>query len=359
MGRHKARGNGQGTAYKRGKTFEACVTLGYETIQRPDGSFFKRQHKIRKAGFSTRREALAYCETLRKDAGRPEIKKLTFLQVYDAWETVYADKIAHSTLNCYRAAKKYFSDLYFWPFADIGIDDLQACIDECPCGKRTRENMKAAASLMYQWAVPRHQSDMNYAEYLIPGGAEGGTRPAFTPAQVEIIRQGVGTVPHADYILALIYTGFRPTELLTLRPDDYRTGPDGDYLVGGIKTAAGKGRAVTISPKIRPILQQRLAAGGPWLFPKDDGGPCSEKYFREIYFYPALEALGIQQAPPPGQNAYYVPYSCRHTFSNFLRDAQGSGKDKAALIGHEKYSTTERMYQSADLQNMRAITDQF
>lgn len=360
MGKRKARGNGQGTAYLNHGSYMAVVVLGYESIQQPDGTFKRRPIRRRKAGFKTKREALAYCETLFKGAGKPQRKPLSFLQVYDAWEKVYKDKIVKSTLNCYRAAKKYYKDLYFWPFEEIGIDDLQACIDECPCGKRTRENMKATASLMYQWAVPRHYADMNYAEYLIPGGQQGGTRPAFTAAQVELIRQGVGIVPHADDILALIYTGFRPTELLSLQRGDYRKGEDGlDYLVGGIKTEAGKARAVTISPKIRPILQQRLEAADPWLFPRDDGQKCTEAYFREKYFYPALEALDIQKAPLPGQEAYYVPYSCRHTFSNFLKDAKGSGKDKAALIGHENYTTTERMYQAADLEHMRAITDQF
>lgn len=360
MGKTKSHGNGQGTAYPWHGAWMAAVVLGYETVERPDGTFVKRARRRRKGGFKTKREALAYCETLRKGAAKPERKPMNFIQVYEAWEKAYADKIVKSTLNCYRAAKKYFADLYFWPFDQIGVEDLQACIDECPCGKRTRENMKATASLMYQWAVPRHYADMNYAEYLIPGGDQGGTRPPFTAAQVAQIWQGAATVPHADFILALIYTGFRPTELLNLRRTDYRTAEDGvEYLVGGIKTEAGKARAVTIAPRIRPILQQRLAAADPWLFPRDDGQPCTEAYFRENYFYPALEALGIQQAPAPGAPAYLTPYSCRHTFSNLLKDAKGAGKDKAALIGHENYTTTEKLYQAADLENMKAITDQF
>lgn len=360
MGKNKSRGNGQGTAYPWHGAFMACVVLGYESIEQPDGTFVKRARRRRKGGFRTKREALAYCEQLRKGAAKPSRTPLHFLGVYDAWEKAYRDKITKSTLNCYRAAKKYFKDLYFWPFEQIGVEDLQACIDECPCGKRTRENMKATASLMYQWAVPRHYADMNYAEYLIPGGDQGGTRPPFTAAQVAAIWQGVGTVPHADYILALIYTGFRPTELLSLRRSDYRKTEEGlEYLVGGIKTEAGKARAVTISPRIRPLIQERLAAADPWLFPRDDGQQCTEAYFRENYFYAALEALGIQQAPGSGESARLTPYSCRHTFSNLLLDAKGSGKDKAALIGHENYTTTERLYQAADLENMRAITDQF
>mgnify|MGYP002518212870 CR=1 FL=1 len=49
---------------------------------------------------------------------------------------------------------------------DIDVDMLQECLDDCPNGKRTKENMKALAGLLYKYAIPRHQSEMNLAEYL-------------------------------------------------------------------------------------------------------------------------------------------------------------------------------------------------
>ena len=82
-------------------------------------------------------------------------------------------------------------------------------------------------------------------------------------------------------------------------------------------------------------------------------------YFRDNYFYKCLSDLGIQPIPTKEKPAEYVPYSCRHTFSNMLKNAAGADKDKAALIGHEDYTTTKRMYQSAELLNLKRITDQF
>ena len=41
-------------------------------------------------------------------------------------------------------------------FMEIDVDDLQDCLNECPNGKRTRQNMKAPAGLMYRYAIPRH-----------------------------------------------------------------------------------------------------------------------------------------------------------------------------------------------------------
>ena len=81
----------------------------------------------------------------------------------------------------------------------------------------------------------------------------------------------------------------------------------------------------------------------------------SARYFRDTYFYPVLAAAGIQPIPTKTKPAVYVPYSARHTFANLLKDAPGSDKDKAGLIGHEDYKTTKRLYQSAELDALKAI----
>ena len=353
------RGNRQGTAYKRGKTWTAMVVTGYEVIHGKDGESKRIARKKTKGGFATKAEALAACDSLRK---KPKTygKVPAFINVYNAWEKEYLTKgKSKSTLYGWRAAKKYYADLHYFGFNEIGLDDLQDCVNECPQGKRTRENMKALAGLMYKYALPRHWTDMNYAEFIQPGEGESGTYPPFTKAQVETIRKSLGVVPHAEDIYCLIYTGFRPTEMLGLTRDDYIEQDGIAYLQAGIKTEAGKGRAVTISPHIAGIIADRLASGNRFLFPRDDGEQMRTEYFRDNYFYPALAQMGIQALPTKEAPAVLVPYSCRHTFSNMLKNANGADKDKAALIGHEDYGTTKRMYQSAELENMKRITDQF
>lgn len=51
--------------------------------------------------------------------------------------------------------------------SDVDIDDLQDCIDECPRGKRTKENMRAACGLMYKYGIPRRliPENMNLAQF--------------------------------------------------------------------------------------------------------------------------------------------------------------------------------------------------
>lgn len=341
----KTRGNGTGTAYRRGRTWTACVTIGSKRTPAGRIQYIRRT----KGGFSTKRDALAYCQQLR--SAPTERQSLTLRQVYDAWLPAHEERVSKSTMNCYRAAWKYFSDLSLRRISDIDVDELQDCIDSCPRARRTRENMKALVGLLYKYAIPRHQATLNLAEYLHTGDNDKTARPAFTPEQVELIRQQIGVTPYADAVYVLIYTGFRPAELFALTKDSYRDG----VLYGGIKTEAGKDRAVPVSPKIQQIIEERLASPHAYLFPRDDGSQMSVNYFRDVYFYAVLAAAGIQPLPTPDHPAHYTPYSCRHTFANLLKGATGSDVDKARLIGHADYTTTKKLYQSAELEAMRQI----
>lgn len=279
---------------------------------------------------------------------------MTLQQVYDAWLPTHEARVSHSTINCYKAAWRHFSALYHYPMQDIDVDMWQECLDTCSCARRTRENMKALCGLLYKYAIPRHQATMNLAEYLHTGDNDKSTRPAFTAEQVELIRQQIGLTPYAEYVYVLIYTGFRPAELFSITKDNYRDG----ILYGGIKTEAGKNRAVPISPKVLPIIHERVTTCHGFLFPRENGEQMTVAYFRDYCFYPVLAAAGIQPIPTAEHPAYYTPYSCRHTFANLLKEVQGSDVDKAKLIGHASYDTTKKMYQSAELEAMRRIIEE-
>lgn len=342
----RTRPNGAGTAYKRGKTWTARVVVDWKDKDGHAVPVWKT-----KGGFSTKRDALAYIPDLFNQQKKKPVQ--TLQAVYEAWLPSHAQRVSHSTINCYKAAWKHFSALYNFLMQDIDVDMLQECLDDCPNGKRTKENMKALAGLLYKYAIPRHQSEMNLAEYLNTGNDAKSTRPAFSPEQVDAIKKQIGVTPYADYVYVLIYTGFRPTELFRLTKDSYQDG----VLYGGIKTEAGKNRAVPVHPKIRGIVDERVTNCHGFLFPRDNGEQMTVNYFRDNYFYQVLAAAGIQPIPTKEHPAYFVPYSCRHTFANMLKYAQGSDKDKAALIGHEDYTTTKKHYQSAELNALKAIIE--
>lgn len=340
----KARGNGQGSVYKRGKSWQAEYTCGWK-----DGI----RIKIRKSGFKTKTEALAYIPILAEEAkgNRAKTKPVSFKQLYDDFIPYYTPRVGATTLKTMKSAANWFSDIYSVLITELTIDDLQDCLDSCPRGKSTRENMKYLATQMYKYAEARLMVSKNIAAFLYCDGVEA-TRPAFTAAEIDKIKNAIGSEYGADYVYCLIYTGFRPNEMLNLTRFNYN--PESRILTGGFKTEAGTNRPVPVSPKILPIIERLYAKADPWLFTDQNGNKLNDATFRLNIFYPLLAKLGIQPIPDQDHPARLVPYSCRHTFANFLKTATGPDKDKAALMGHTDIGMTKK-YQSADLDTLRDI----
>ena len=359
--KHK-RGNGQGSVYKlpNGK-YKAVVILGYysdppsENAEKPVKP--KKHKRTRSAVFGKKKDAIAALPGLLASPRQRDRKTMTFKQVFDAW--IVTHKAGKSTLDCYRAAVRYFGALYFMPFQDVDVDDLQDCLDECPKGKRTRENMRAAAGLMYKYAIPRHLTadGLNLAQYLTVSGDAAAHRDALTELELARLWKYADKVPGVDHILIMCYTGFRPSEYLALTADSYDAATQ--TLTGGAKTDAGKNRVVTLSPKIVPMVARRAASGGP-ICPAPGGAAWPLKDFSADVFYPALEACGIDNPMVEISGGVLrhriTPHSCRHTFATLIKRVEGADKDKLELIGH---SSTEmlRHYQDVDLKDLKKITD--
>ena len=345
----KNRGNGQGSVYQLpNKRWIAIKTLGYTV----DEAGKMHRQTCSKSGFRTKKEALEALPTL---TPAPKKQAVTFAELYEKWLPTH--RAGKSTIDCYKAAYKYFAPVQPMAFAEITIDDLQECVDDCPHGKRTRENMKALCGLLYKYAIPRHLSTLNLGQYLIVGGGDTAARNALPDEAVAALEDNAGTVPGADYVLCQCYLGFRPSEFLALDAKDYNRTERA--FTGGAKTDAGRDRVVTVSPKIQPIIDRltRDKIAGA-VFCGKDKKPMSIATYRAM-FYAALDGCGIEN-PVEEQNGVkrrrYTPHSCRHTFATMMKRVSGSDKDKLELMGH---TSTEmlRHYQDVSLEDLRRVTD--
>lgn len=355
MPRTKSQGNGQGCAYKRGKVWEAQVVIGWKPPAEEGGHPIPI--KRRKSGFKSKPAALAYCETLLSQEA-PKLRP-TLQQVYDAWEPWYEPRIGVTTLACYRSAYKHYSVLAGRYIDTITAGDLQECMDKCPSGKRTHQNMKVVAGLLWAYAYDRDMVPKDVTENLYIGKAETTQRDPITEEELETIRQHIADEPFADYIYALCYLGFRPGEFLKLKKTDLRNEDGVSYLVGGSKTDAGRDRSVPIPQQIVQIIADRVnVLGTDLLFPQYTYNrkgeftgykQMSDSYFRESIFKPMMQRLGIAEGK--------VPYCARHTYSDKLKRAAGDDKTKAALMGHTDYAFTQSKYQSIDVSDLRTVAE--
>lgn len=346
---YKNRGNGQGSVYQLpNRRWIAIKTIGYEPVEGGKSRRITRS----KSGFRTKKEALEYLPLLGTES---KVRPTTFLQLYEAWEPTH--RAGKSTMNCYAAAKKYFAPIWHQKFAEITIDDLQDCVDDCPKGKRTRENMKALAGLLYKYAIPRHLASLNLGQYLVVGGDSGGGKEGLPAVALAALEAHVSDVTGADYVLCQCYLGFRPSEFLALDAKDYNR--QERAFVGGAKTDAGKDRIVTVSPKIQPIIDRLLKnkVAGP-VFCASGGQPMGAASYRSL-FYAVLEACEIENPTETRDGITrhkYTPHSCRHTFATLMKRVPGADKDKLELMGH---TSTEmlRHYQDISFEDLRKVTD--
>lgn len=337
----KKRGNGQGTVYKGpdGKWI-AEYTIGWDDL---DGKLNRKMR--RKKGFATKNEALAYLPNLKQDVPQTE-KNVKFKDLYQKWIDGHTAKVGKSTITCYKSVWQYFQPIYYVEVAKLKTEHLQKCIDDCPHGRRTKENMKAVCTCVFRLAMQLDIVDRNYAEYIYIPKEDKNERLAFSPEQVQLMWDKVDDVPNLKYVLLLCYTGMRLSEMLGAMTSNYN--PEDGYFITGVKTDAGKDRTITISPKIKPFFAD--FGQGKYLFTD-----MSAKKFRNDIFYPALKAIDLDVLDENGDHIY-TPHCCRHTFATLMKNVDAPATDKQKLIGHAKFEMTAH-YTHTDIESLKKITD--
>lgn len=336
----RKRGNGTGSIFKAGDKYKAEAVLYYYV---KDG---KLKKKTVSKTFTNKKDAVNYLSSIKKEP-EPALKEITLKGLYDKWLPTH--NASRSTINCYKAGFAFFEPLWYCSMQELSVDELQECIDDCPKGKRTRQNMKTVLGLIYKFGIPRNYvpKNLNLATFLKAGEGKAAPRKSFTPEQIKAIKDRIGKSEYADYVYCLIYLGFRPSELLNLKRDNYI--PEGKYFVGGAKTEAGIDRIVPVSPKIEKYINL-LAEDSCEYFFHNNGKRFSLKKFTQA-FYKVLEDAGIDN-PIIDERHMYTPHTCRHTFSTLLKKIKAPVKDKLALIGH---SSEEMLlyYQDSYLEDLR------
>lgn len=349
----KKRGNGQGTVIKRGKTYTALITVGSYYDANTDKVVRKR---VSKGGFATKTEALMYIPQLWETAYGAQPTDLALYELYQLWLPEHSGKVRSSTMDCYKAAWAFYKDIWSYPVSKIKTPTLQACIDQCPRGKRTKENMRALATQLYKYALSHDLAAKNYAAYLNADGETQAPREAFTADELRRMWDAVTEDPGSSVGLALIlcYTGMRLGELLSLTGDSYHeeVREDGEtvrWFTGGSKTKAGRNRQIPVSPLLVPLLERwgLRWKKGEYLFTVN-GNKMQPKYFRTKLYYPALSATGVRRL---------VPHCCRHTYATLLKSVDVSDADKMKSIGHAQLSVTMH-YTHSDTEGIRKIENQ-
>ena len=186
------RGNGQGSARKRGKTWTAIWTLG--TVVE-DGKL--RQIRQTKGGFRTKTEALSYAANPPSSVSSDRVP--TLQDYWEVWSTTSLPKMSKSKQTAYKIAKRKVERLMLLPVDKLNIKMLQDSVDTKAPTYYPAKDIKTVLTQLYKRAVAEGWAATNLAEFItLPQLVE----EELNPFREEELRSFWDAYGNADYLLA-------------------------------------------------------------------------------------------------------------------------------------------------------------
>lgn len=319
--RPRTRPNGTGTAYKRGSTWTAQVTVG---IKRDPDTGRVQQVRRTKGGFKTKREAFEFCQKL-ANAAMPK-KHVTFGDLWEQYEKTKFRQLSASKQCGYRTALKRLGDMIYTRIDAVTIADLQGLVDGLTfyCA----QDIKSILRHMYRIAMMQGWTSRDLSEYIVLPPKNEHERTPFNDDEIRAIWRGYdGGDTWAGYILLMIYTGMMPGELLHCRKDMIHLASH--QIVGaGLKTAERKARPIVIADFLMPVVQALIDYTG-------DAPLLCDTYKKAFYkkYYDCLDRCGCRRL---------TPYSCRHTTATACAvGAKIAPSVIQRIMRHAQLSTTQ------------------
>ena len=264
----------------------------------------------------------------------------TTLELFKLWEEWINNDKGREIDPIYRSALRYSEDLQQMKFADIRKRHIQAAIDKCPKGYATKRGIKLLFGQLFKFAIDRELVNVNYATLCeLPANENSGLHKPFTEDEITRLWANM-SVPGVSYALAYIYTGLRPVELLQIKTADVFI--DKKYMVGGMKTAAGKNRVIPIADKIMPIITEWYSPNNEYLCIcyRDNKPVLNYDRLRYNYWQKCALLKG------------HLPHDGRHTCATLLDNADVSPKIIKLILGHSSHDITERVYTHKTIQQL-------
>lgn len=284
----------------------------------------------------------------------PKYKKQINLQeiYYRFISSHYYESLSVSAQGCHRTAWKYLSLCASIPISEINKDTFQQPIDAMLAKKMKRESMAKVRNLsskLCQEAMGLGLITVNYGKLVqLPKSDTKPPKP-FSSDHIKLLWNAADNDDQdAMVVLILIYTGMRPSELLSVDIGMHlHTYGDYWYIQHGSKTKAGCNRIIPLPNLLHTILKVLIGhrTSGP-LIPTAHGGYWKLDNWRTRRFHELMGRLSLKG---------YVPYSCRHSYANLLKKRQIDPLIAKEILGHRDYSTTVERYQTTTYEDVSHI----
>ena len=279
-------------------------------------------------------------------------RDITFQEVYDMWYawkyTNSTKKYSASSIWCSKGAFQKCETLHNMKMREIRTDDMQRILDDHTLSHAYMEHIANLLHQVFRYASEYDIIDKDYSRYIkITKEEDDEEGVPFTAEEIRTLWKNADTVPYADTVLILIYTGWRISELLTMRTDNVDL--ENWTMTGGVKTVAGKNRIVPIHSGIQSFVSKYYNSGSTYfLAGTSRNGSLSQTQYRNI-FSQVLQQCGI--------TTRHTPHDCRHTFTSLLDSAGANEVCIDRLVGHASKSLTKRTYTHKDIDELRKAVE--
>lgn len=298
--RVKSRGNGTGTAFKRGNTWTAQVV--YDRVYVADDKPLKKLTRS-KGGFKTRDDALRYCPIL-KNGPQKEVLAPPLSHYWETYKDGAYIALSASKQQAYRTAWKKLEKIQDTRVDQLTVADLQQLVSEKCNSYYTTRDVRTLLISLFRIAAAEGYANKDIPSFIqLPSLEETEQIPFSETEQAALWKQYESGDLRAAVPLLMIYTGMMPGEAQRLRVDQIDI-PGRRIHGAGMKTKVRKQTDIVLANQIIPLVQDLIDHAQP-------SGFIWKRFEREWYenYHAVLKDAGCRDLPP---------YSCRHTTATAL-----------------------------------------
>ena len=322
------RANGTGSVYKksdkkRRKPYIASVTIGFNP---------ETGRQIRKSLGSFEKSTEAWRAIEQYNAG-PQLylaKDMTFGQMWDLMIEQKKNLGVSGAAN-YNMTKSRCQHIWDTPIQDLRLVHLQDIVDKSVLSPTSKRQIKVTLNAVFSLAYSNDFIQKNYAELIqLPALGQSDLHKPFTTAEMQLLWQ------HSDdevvqMSLTYCYTGARPVELYEMRVENVNLKER--YMVGGVKTEAGKDRKIPIADCIFPFVKRWYEAA---IFKSGTLFPIKNSSTMRLKLKRVIEEYGLGK---------HRPHDGRHTFVTMASNYKIDEVTVKRIVGHARgRNVTQAVY---------------
>lgn len=336
------RPNNSGSVYKLpGKRRRPYAVRVFDGVELKEDGNAKLKYKYL-GYFEKQTDALQFLEKYNASPttlAKPTIPKNKhyFSEIYEMYMDELKSQKDLSTGSYYsrKAAYENLKPLHRMVFETLTLEDLESAANKhSDLSASSMTMIKIILKGMYKTAM-RHKfvtDDLSALLLLKHSGHTADVHEPFTDDEINVLWQHKDGL-YPKLCLILIYTGMRVNELLNMKSEDVFL--DKKYMVGGLKTKAGKNRSIPLSEKIIPLLD----VSNEYLI-SVNGKKLSYGIAR-TELKQALNEIGLD----------HKFHDARHTCATLLEKHNISILHRKLILGHATADITDR-YTHVSIQDL-------